>query len=162
MTDSNDTAPKPQPKPRRWPGVLLAISLALNLLVVGVVAGAVWRSGHRTGHERADRLMPLIMALPGEARRALRAEFAQQLAATREAHGAPGPERLQRLLVILRARPFDPAALKAHFQERAVVHERQLRIGREVLIARISGLSDRERAAYADRVEHRARRRRRD
>jgi len=141
--------------------ILLAVSLAVNFLVAGAVAGFLWRGGpHRHGAE--DRLMPMIMALPREERRVLKDSFERGLADWRGAEQGRPAGRFSELLAILRRSPFDEEALRAHLAERVSRHESHLRIGGDILIDRISGLSDAERAAYADRLERRARHRRRD
>jgi len=141
--------------------ILLAVSLAANLLIVGIVAGFLWRGGpHRHGAE--DRLMPMIMALPAEERRALRDSFEHELADGRLVESGRKAGRLPELLAILRRSPFDREALRVHLARRISRHESHLRIGRDILIDRISGMSDAERLAYADRLERRVRHRRKE
>ena len=157
MTGEKETAKRY----RRWPKVLLVVSLTLNLLFVGLIAGTVWREGGHRGHDRADRLMPLVMALPRSDRRALRTEFEQQITKHRTNTAGPSHDRLEHLLIVLRSRPFDADALRQHFTERVTWHEQRVRVGRDALVLRIIGLSDEERAKYADRLESRATHRRR-
>ena len=102
---------------RRRVKVVLALSLALNLLFVGVFAGAIWRNADGPGgHGRAtppglqSYAAPYVRALPRADKRALRN-------ALREGH--PHPSRVERqagyakMLVALRAEPFDAAAVAA-------------------------------------------------
>lgn len=146
------------PKARSWPKILLIVSLTFNLLFVGLVAGALWRMGPHAKHDRGDRLIPLVMALPKAERDALRSEFREWVASHHQQQNVGPRDRMQQLLVVLRDQPFDAEALRKHFEERVNLHEQQLQIGRDALIVRIIGLSDVERAAYADRLERRARR----
>lgn len=149
-------------KPTRtvpWQRILLGVSLALNLLVVGLVGGAAFRLG---GPERMHRAPPigamLFRELPREDRRALRTHAF-----------APRPEREARRLAdaeaidaALRARPFDPARIESFLREQAQRRQAREQDMHRAWLARITAMTDEERAAYADRLRHAMRDRRDD
>lgn len=157
-----DKTELPTGKKWRWSKLILAVSLTLNLLVAGVAVGSLWRADRHAHHDRGDRLIPLVMALPREDRQMLRKEFEAQWSAKRAERQSDGNTQIGQLLIVLRARPFDPVALQQHFDDRMQRHEHQLQIGRNALVARITALSEAERMSYADRLERRSRRWARD
>lgn len=156
MTDKPDLSKKAR---LSWGRIVLFASLALNLLVVGLVAGALLR------HDRFDTRPPLRdlgygpfgEALSKSDRRALAGEtkrHAGELQVNRE----DIRQQFGAMLAALRAQPFDAAALQAvTAQQIAKLAERQA-IGQQLLLDRITAMSDEDRAAFADRLERNLRR----
>ncbi|MFC2969846.1 periplasmic heavy metal sensor [Acidimangrovimonas pyrenivorans] len=134
--------------------LLLIGSLGLNLVIVGLVAGAV------IDHVRRDRppivrdlgFGPYSRALSHQDRIALMRGFAQETggfrAMRREARAEFG-----RLLELLRAEPFDAAALKALMQKQETRAVERLALGQKLLIERIEAMSPADRRAFADRLQ---------
>ncbi|WP_226780489.1 periplasmic heavy metal sensor [Oceaniglobus trochenteri] len=145
--------------------ILLVLSLAANLLVVGVVVGAKLsdRGGHddRRGPEQALREIgnvPFVMALPRDDRSALIKELGGTRSKAFRANRERLRERFEAVLALLRADDFDAEALRALMAEqRETLFERQ-KLGEDLLIARLSGMSAKDRAAYADRLDRSLRR----
>lgn len=149
-------------RPRRWPKVLLAISLFFNLLVLGAIAGAHLRDGPDMGRSPApDRaamhatgFAPFFDALPREARgeigKALRArgDSARPDRAALEAEFA-------RIIAVLKAEPFDRAALEEVMAAQQARVSARVEAGRSALLDVLAGMSPAERAAFAERMEQR-------
>lgn len=147
MTDVTDRKP---PRMRPWLRILLAVSLALNLAVAGLAIGAAIRfGGPERGHPPAPPLGALLYReLPREDRRALLADrlgSREDRAARRQADAAE-------IDAALRAVPFEAARVEAFLAEQARRHSDIERSMREAWMQRIGGMSDAERAAYADRL----------
>lgn len=149
--------PKPEPGPARWLKLALVLSLGLNLLVAGLVAGAGLhglRGGdhrHPPGGELID-YGPYARALSPEGRDKLRAAFRErrpEFRANREALRAG----FRDLLAALRATPYDQARAAAALQAQQSRVEAQTALVRGLLLEHLAGLSDAERAAFADRLE---------
>ncbi|MEX0320218.1 MULTISPECIES: periplasmic heavy metal sensor [unclassified Ruegeria] len=141
MSDAN-------PKKRRWPRILLGVSLALNLLVIGLVAGTVLRFRGDGRHPPAFG-PALYRALPDADRKALHGELRGRHDGGSKSRG----EDFRALAEALRAVPFEPGAveavIEAQAQARAEVHKSL----NQAWLARVSDMSDTERADYADRLE---------
>lgn len=141
-------AEQTDPKPRLslTLRVIFALSLALNLLVVGLVAGVWWRGGPPDGARIGGQAAALYRALPGEDRRALRAEMRGTIDRGRLRIRDP-------LIAALKADPFDPAAVAAILVAQSDAQaQAQMRM-RALWLDRIAAMSPAERAAYADRLE---------
>jgi len=150
--------PKPQPGgPGRWTRLALVLSLALNLLVVGLVAGAGLHWLRDADHRRPPGGQPIdygpyARALSPEGRESLRAAFRErrpEFRANREALRAGFHE----LLAALRATPYEPARAAAALAAQHSRVEAQSALVRGLLLEHLAGLSDAERAAFADRLE---------
>ncbi|GKY88604.1 periplasmic heavy metal sensor [Sinisalibacter aestuarii] len=147
---------------RRWPTVLLAVSLTANLLVLGLVAGAHLRDDRDARRfPPPDRTMlsdsgfrPFFEAMPRDARNALGM-------ALRDRGAVFAPDRdtlaaeLREMLAVMRAEPYDPAALEALLTVQHDRVEARFAAGRSVLSEQIATMSPAERRAYADRIEDR-------
>lgn len=141
----------PAPRRRLSLRLLLGASLALNLLVVGLAIGAALRFG---GPEGARRPPPVLGAtmyreLPREDRRAVRE-------AMRDTPQDRGPDRkatTREVAQLLRATPFDAAALETLLQEHAVRRSDWQSLANAALLEQLGQMSEAERAAYADRIE---------
>lgn len=153
-----DTSTPAAPKPGKGLRIVLALSLMANLAVVGMVAGAFLRDGHG-GREAMVRDLgfgPFSEALRPEDRKALRTKLFERAPEIREQRRQMRTDT-QALLQVLRADPFDPAALDglmASQQERLTT---QLKLGQELLRDFLVALPTPERAAFADRLEDRLR-----
>ena len=135
----------------RW---ALGISLALNLAVVGMVAGAMLRDGPgmRGAMVRDLGFGPFTEALSREDRRALRQALFERAPEIRQAR-QQRQEDLQALVAILRAEPFDAAALAAAMAEQEARMVGQLRLGQTVLQERIAAMTPEARRGFAERLE---------
>lgn len=152
MTDKTEAREK---RPRRWVKVLLVCSLALNLLIFGAIAGAVL-SGGQWGARHAMHMAPvggpLSRALNHEDRHALgdkmRDVYGNRAAARAEWRGL-----LEDLLQDLTAVPFDPGAVKSHLGAIEASLVKRQHLGRDLLIERLTAMTDEERADYARRLK---------
>jgi len=148
----------------KWMRPLLFVSLALNLLVVGAVSGIVLRHDPQTRYEKTRTSPmrdlgygPFDHALSPKDRREINREIAER---DGDLRGNRDEVRQQftTLLTLLRASPFDADAVREIVEEqRNKLNERQL-IGQEVLLNRITAMSDSERATFAGHLERSLRR----
>lgn len=141
--------------------IALAVSVALNLAVAGVVAGAWMKDGPSRGMPRDLSFGPFSEALGPEDRRALRKALADRAPGFREARAAAQAE-FAALLAALRASPFDPAAVQSALAAIEARNAGRLELGRSLIEARITQMSEADRLAFADRLEDGLRRRPRD
>lgn len=146
---ADDMTAKP-PRARTWVRILLGVSLALNLAVIGLAIGAAVRFGGPDGAHRPSPPMGAILyrELPREDRKALRG----RAFGSREEHAAKRRDEAVAIDAALRAVPFDAAALGAFLDRQARDREAFQSAVQEAWLARVSGMSDAERAAYADRL----------
>ncbi|APG46253.1 periplasmic heavy metal sensor [Phaeobacter porticola] len=139
-----------KPMRRRW---LLIASLALNLVVIGVAVGAAWRYA---GHDKARLRMPPVGALLF---RDLDAGTRQSLRSKAEGdHGSYHARRRAegaRVVELLRATPFEAAALGEMLNAQAERRHSFQRSVQEAWLGKIEAMSAEERADYADRLQHR-------
>ncbi|MDF1716360.1 MAG: periplasmic heavy metal sensor [Antarcticimicrobium sp.] len=146
MTDMTDRKP---PRMRMWIRVALGVSLALNLAVAGMAVGAAIRFG---GPDKARAPLPLgamlYRELPREDRRALRDERLGPRDERAERHRAEAAE----LDAALRAVPFDPAPIEVFLAAQSRQRNDLEQALRTAWLTRVAGMSDGERAAYADRL----------
>lgn len=144
---------------RRWRWVFGA-SLALNLLFVGLIAGAMLRNEGPRGAGKSSPEMrgfgtPYMRALPKETKRAL-------FGTLRDGGYLPSREdrraAFAQMVAAMRMQPFDPSAVETVLQQQEDrLHTTRLAAQTEWLRL-VSGMTDVERAAYADRMEERMRR----
>lgn len=153
QTSGDQTPVRPTRSGRglRW---ALGISLALNLAVVGMVAGAMLRDGPgmRGAMVRDLGFGPFTEALSREDRRAMRQALFERAPEIRQAR-QQRQEDLQALVAILRAEPFDAAALAAAMAEQEARMVGQLRLGQTVLQERIAAMTPEARRGFAERLE---------
>lgn len=153
MIDLQKPAPNASGTPR-WIKALLAGSLALNF---AVIAGAIGMAVTFDGPPPPDGGMPgvggYIRSLDDHHRRefgdAMRGAFEKR--PSRETFMAEGRE----MIALIRAEPFDPAALKSHIEQVSARFEAGRRAGDDALIQIVAGMSQAERQKYADRLEKR-------
>ena len=153
-----DKSPPRTARSPLWLRLLLFVSLALNLLVAGVVAGHILRDGPDGRVPRVDRMGgPMTFALSPEDRR----EIGHAL---RDAYREKRPTReqimaeYQGVIEALRSDPFDRRGLQSAFDRQLASTQDRVAIGQEVLMQRITTMSDAERHAFADRLEEGLRR----
>jgi len=154
--------PEAVKRSRRWPKVLLVVSLFFNLLVLGAVAGAHLRDGREPGrYPASDRaamhatgFAPFFDALPREAR----GEFGKALRA-RGASARPDRAALEaefaQIITVLKAEPFDRAALETVMAAQQARVSTRVEAGRVALLDVLARMSPAERSAFAERMEQR-------
>ncbi|QPM90092.1 periplasmic heavy metal sensor [Pseudooceanicola algae] len=162
-TGGPEQTPGPKQEPTQSPtqsmGLRIAffISLALNLAVAGLVIGAVMRGpsgpGPGSAPPPADRVGGVIAyALSREDRREIGREIGRELRSDRPERDDVRAE-FDKLLMVLRAEPFDPDALEVSVQRQLDEAMRRQALGQKVLLERIAGMSRADRLAVADRLE---------
>ena len=160
MSDlKTDPATDPRPAPARAGRgikVVLALSLALNLAVAGMVAGAFLKSGGPAGmrhHAVRDlNFGPFTDALTRDQRRAMLRNFTAQGPGLRDMRAQMRAD-YDAVVAAVTGQPFDAAALEAAFAAQSDRLSSRLDTGRKALVDLISGMSDAERAAFAERLE---------
>lgn len=139
-----------------WMRGLLIASLALNILILGLAAGWMIRHGvpHGARVSQMEMAGPLTRALSEADRREIGRQIRQVI---RENGGNRQEMRasFDALVRDLRAVPFDPEQMTATLSAQRRGFQERFEIAQQVLIAHLAGMSDAERAAYADRVEAR-------
>ncbi|AUC54345.1 hypothetical protein CDO87_14665 [Sagittula sp. P11] len=138
--------------------IMLFLSLAANLVVAGVVVAFLWNGpppppGRPDG---GDPALPYTRALDedqrDEVRQALRDAFVNDRKEARSVRRDVFADYRQ-ALEVLRAEPYDPAALEALMTAQAERSAGFRKRGQEVLSAYVAEMSPEERGAYADRLE---------
>lgn len=149
----------PPKKQGRWLKPALFVSLALNLLIVGLVAGSLLSpNGPRHGgDQRALRGVlgePFVRALPPEERRAMVREIIGRRDAFQEGRNALR-ERFEGFLTALRSEEFDREEAERLLGEQRLAASTRQDLGEALLLDRLEGMTQEERAAYADALESR-------
>ena len=154
MTTHHDN---PEKKSWSWLKIALFVSLGINLLIVGFLVGAAARHMGDGPHSARNPGLgafgaPYMLALGQDDRRDV-------FRHVRKSDGDDVPDRRERramfaaVISVLRAQPFDPAALEATVAKQAettvLVQKRVQTAWLEV----VSGMTDEERRVYADAVE---------
>lgn len=148
-------APAPQAGMSRGWKIAFALSVALNLAVLGLVAGAFLRHGGpmmQPGAVADGGFGPLAEALEDDDRRGLRRDFLSSRPDIREIRKERRADAA-RLMAVLRAEPFDPAALQSALAEASRRTADRVAHGQSLLVSRIAAMAPAERAAFADRLE---------
>lgn len=162
MTQDTQPTPTGKPRMRRGMRIILIASLAVNVVVLGLIIGAVF------GHSRDDdrrrpsiNLPPHVRALDWEHRREIGKAIRR---AYREDGLGARTERsqLELMAVAIEANPFDRATLEAAQVELENVMSRRVGRAREIWLDHVEGMTDEERAAYADRLRHSLTKKKRD
>lgn len=149
---------EPKQKTRLWLRVLLGVSLGLNLLVAGLAVGAVLRLGGPDGMRPPPSSLgsALFRAMPREHRSEMHQKF-------RDRRGDRGKNRkkdAQMVARLLRAVPFDPAALSTVLKKQKQDRDAFFETLQTSWLERINVMSDAERSDYADRLESMAKHKR--
>lgn len=140
-----------------WMRGLLIASLALNILILGLAAGWMIRHGVPHGPRASPMEMaagPLTRALSEADRREIGRRI-RQIARENGGHRAEMRASFDALVRDLRAVPFDPEQMTATLSAQRRGFQERFEIAQQVLITHLAGMSDAERADYADRVEAR-------
>ena len=158
MTEQTPKTPGTGASPARmrpWLRVVLVASLALNLAVVGVVAGSAFKPDRRPPHPpRLDQMAgPLTFALSEDERRSIGKQIFEEY----RKQGRPSREAIreeyQGVIDALRTTPFDPTVVEQSLARQREAATDRAEAGHRVLLAHLEGLSDTDRAAFADRLE---------
>ncbi len=155
------TPPAAPRKGRRLTKVILVISLTLNLLVVGLVAGAHLRDGSDDRRfPRPERTAmrdmgfgPFISALPREHKRGI-GKALRDRSGSFVANRRALAQEMRDIIGVLRADPFDPAVLNDVLEAQGTRIRSRAETGRDVLVEQIGKMTPRDRAQFADRLEH--------
>ena len=138
--------------PRKWTKVLLIVSLALNACFIGLIIGVkLTQDGMRPQRAPSAQGSLYLRALSHEDRRTLGQAMRSYHTREMRQMDRAGYENA---LVLLRATPFDPEALKDLMDDQTEASEERLEYAREALIAHLAAMSDAERAEFADALEH--------
>lgn len=129
--------------------LVLVASLGLNLIVAGFLVGAYLF--HRGPPPGGIGFGPYTYALAQEDREALRRAFITQSRDT-NFRGRMQEER-QALSGLLRAEPFDRAAVQQLFEAQRQRADEGFRMGQSLLLDRISAMTPEARTAFAERLE---------
>lgn len=150
MTDPANPISSAKPT-GRWTRILLVLSLGLNVLIIGLGVGAALRDGPGRGG-RDFGLGPLSEALSMEDRKDLRDAFLERHPDARADRRAMRAD-FEALIVVLRADPFDPAALESAIATIAERNADLLETGRDLVVEHLKSMDTAGRAAFADRLE---------
>lgn len=147
----------------RWLHWGLAVSVALNLAVAGLIVGVLWRGadGPRRDFVRDLGFGVYSEALTPQDRQALRQAFRDKMPEFRKSRNLMGKD-LQGILAALRADPFDPEVLKARLASQNQRSVGQLALGQELIRDLMLNMSPEARLAFADRLEDRLRKGKKD
>lgn len=153
MADPTPSTPPAAPSGRGLK-IALGLSLMLNLAVAGLVVGAVinQRAPGRSDMVRDLGFGPYTEALSDEDRVALRRSFMREVPDLRDMRRAMRAD-LDDLLAVLRAEPFDPAALESVLARQNARMSERIVLGQRLLFDRVAAMTPAARAAFADRLE---------
>lgn len=149
-----ETEQQPKTKPRRWVRILLVVSLALNFIFIGAGAGFLLRGPGARDAIARDGAHMLARAMPRKDRHDLIREFRQRRGAiSGDFHSFR--EQRARVIEILEQTPFDPDALLGVLGEQRARGSRIATIGHELVVSRLSAMSERERNDIARNLRRR-------
>lgn len=151
-----ETAPPVSERRCRVLRIALIASVTLNLIVAGLVIGAVVAHDRRPPPD-GDGLdvvgfNPFIRALPHEERAEIGKALSARAGTLRQNRDAFRAE-FDRLLTLLRAEPFDMAAVRTAIEKQQARLAELQTIGRDLLFERIEAMSPTQRRAFADSLE---------
>ncbi len=165
--DTGTDGGKPRPaepeagrRGRRWTRAVLAVSLAANLLVAGMFLGErlkLFETPPETPKPdtrllRDLGLGPFLSSLPPEAKRRMARRIRDQVGTLRDERQALVREVI-RMLALMRAEPFEPAALARVIEGQKQRLVRRTELGRELMLEAIVEMTPQERLRFADRME---------
>ena len=139
------------PSATRWKRAFFA-SLAVNLLVLGMVGGAILKGPPPAG-VRDLGFGPYAAALDDADRKELRRVFIDRAPGLREMRAKMQGDMAQ-VVAVLRAEPFDEAALRTALEGQRMVLAEQIRMGQGLLADHLARMTPEARRAFADRLEH--------
>ena len=149
---SEQTTPQVKGTPR-WIKIALILSVAANLGVAGIIGGAALRAPEikRNSIEAPEGVAVLARAMPQAHQRELRETL-------RDRRGDLRPDRQElknlrdRLVIALRAEPFDIEAVKLVFAEQRAMLSKLTEAGHDSVIEQIERMSPRDREIYIRRL----------
>lgn len=153
MTQTETNQPK-----SKWPRYLLVASLGVNLLFAGLMAGGALRGGGppdriKLGREVASLgLRPYYPALPSAHQQLLQ----QDIQASRDKFKVGRKtmrKHLKALAAALRTTPYNPQLVEDVLNQQKNDIEGNIGLGIDILVNRLSDLSDEERNLIADKLE---------
>ncbi len=134
--------------------IILIGSLALNLLVIGAVGGAVIGhsrdDGKKSGFEKFGT--PHVRALSYEDKRGVGKSIRDAYRKADIDHSA-GRATYKKMVQLLRSTPLDLEAFEAVLGTLDDGAQKRRDVAQTAFVKKIVGMSDTERAAYADRLE---------
>lgn len=131
-----------------WIRITLFLSLAVNLLIVGLVLGVLISRGPPSRDAPPPGAV-YFRALEAEDRRAI----SRAMRAEWRAVGRPKGPNLAGVVALLRAEPFDRAALESAVAAQNAQGDLLRAAGQKALLDRIAEMTPAERQAYALRLE---------
>ena len=141
-----------QPRTSKFRRLLLIVSLGFNLAIIGTFGGLALSHGFKPPFPARDMgFGPFTGALTPEDKKALFTELKTHRTELR-AQRAQMRADLQQFTQALKAPQFDEAsynAIMARLQARTVA---RLDLGQDLLLHRLQGMSQADRAAFADRL----------
>ena len=137
--------------PRKWTKMLLIASLGLNACFIGIIIGVkLTQDEMRPQRAPSAQGSLYLRALSHKDRRALgklmRSYHTPEMRQTVRAG-------YENALQLLRANPFDAAALQTLMEDQTKASEERLAYARGALIAHLSAMSDADRAEFANALE---------
>ncbi len=134
-------------KPRRLWQIVLVCSLALNLAVAGVVVGVVASGRIGDGPPRSFDLGvgPVARALAPQERRAVGRSLRQD----RALRDVDMRARVDRMIAVLRADPFEPDDLRAVLAAQSAEMSQVQARAQDALLVVIAAMTPERRAAFA-------------
>lgn len=152
QTDQNTSARSPL-----WMRWALGLSLALNLLVVGLAVGAAFRIGDvrmlRPPPPSASNAM--FRELPRKARK----QFTEDVRAAEGLRPIRRRDEADEIAAAMRAVPFDAARMGAVLEGYASARQAWQQAINRAWVARLSDMTDAERASLSDRMQSWSKRR---
>ena len=166
MSDTTPPPANPPVKPRartrgRGLRIALLLSLMVNVLVIGVLIGGAMRASQMDGFVPGQPDMrALWRALPGDVREEMRSEVRHQglpgdhrPPPSREERHARAAEINARMLAVLRADPFDPAAFATAMAGDSEERARRLDAAHALFAQQVARLTPQQRHEMAERFE---------
>ena len=137
--------------PRKWTKVLLIASMALNACFIGIIIGVkLTQDEMRPQRAPSAQGSLYLRALSHKDRRALGKSMRSYHTPEMRQTVRAGYENA---LQLLRATPFDAAALQTLMEDQTKASEERLAYARGALIAHLSAMSDADRAEFANALE---------
>lgn len=159
-------SPKPAAPLERKVRLVLFFSVALNLLFVGLIAGAIFRNDGRVDRRGAMNsafdagIGPFGRAFTREQRREFNGALGHEAKRLRDNRAAVRGH-VNGVVAAIVQEPFDAQALRDQMQAMQDGLQARQHIGIEVFVGQIAQMSEAERHALADRLEHSIRKPRR-
>ncbi|MCJ8140467.1 periplasmic heavy metal sensor [Falsirhodobacter halotolerans] len=132
--------------------IALGLSVALNLLVLGIVAGAILRDPPPPPRDRGFAFSPIEGALSPEDRREIRHAFRAR-ARDFDIDWRDMRAEVDRIVALLRAEPYDPAAVELILNAQRERGIRIMALGQALVADHLAGMTPDQRQGFADRLE---------